>query len=303
MSNSKIWWVLLAVWIAGSSYWHVCRIKQLCDAQPALPQSSSVIPVVEPLVISDSSSLQLRANGNFAFAKNGATTNFTSVLPELDSVYRYLSAKSGKQIVITGSFSPSEVNHTTFANPGEARAQAIRQWFLSKGLPDSLIVVNSVEAKNLVFQQDTLYGGIDFGFRNIVVSNPATTAPQSETDLANKERFESIFKPIDLYFPTASSEYIKTDQNQLFIAEAKKFLSDHADKKLMLTGHTDNEDSAEWNLVLSRKRANFVKKQFVALGLPENRIITDGKGESEPKASNETAQGKRANRRVSIVVK
>ena len=70
-----------------------------------------------------------------------------------------------------------------------------------------------------------------------------------------------------------------------------------------MTGHTDDEDSAEWNLVLSKRRANVIKKQFIAIGIPSERILTIGKGESEPKAANNTPEGKRTNRRVTIVVR
>jgi OOP family OmpA-OmpF porin len=301
MSNSKIWWVLVAVWIAGSTYWHVCRIKQLCDSPLILPQNSSVIPIVAPLVISDSSFLTLRSKGNFVFAKNSADPEITSVLPQLDSLYNYLSSHNNKQLIITGSFSSEEADPTTSVNLGEMRALAIKRWFLAKGLADSLITVNGVRTKHMIFQQDSLFGGIHFDIRNTDIMPQSHI--QHETGLAKKEKYESIFKPIDLYFPTASFQYIKTEQNQLFINEAKKILLQNANKKLWLTGHTDNEDSAEWNLILSKKRANFVKNQFIKMGLPADRIVTEGKGEYNPKASNETRSGKMANRRVSIVVR
>jgi len=124
----------------------------------------------------------------------------------------------------------------------------------------------------------------------------------AENDLANYQKYESIFKPLDLYFPKASTGYIRTPENQKFLKEAKKYLSENKDKKLILTGYSDSEDSAEWNLKLSRKRAEIVKHKFVSLGVPVDRIVTFGKGEAEPKVSNETPEGRRANRRVSIIV-
>jgi outer membrane protein OmpA-like peptidoglycan-associated protein len=124
----------------------------------------------------------------------------------------------------------------------------------------------------------------------------------TDNDLANYQKYESIFKPLDLYFPKASTGYIRTPENQKFLTEAKKYLSENKDKKLILTGYSDSEDSAEWNLKLSRKRAEIVKYKFVSLGVPADRIVTFGKGEANPKASNDTPEGRRANRRVSIIV-
>jgi len=301
MSNSKtLWCVLLVAWISGSAYWHICKIKQLCDAE--LISSSSSAPVIsaKPLIISDSTTLKLQSEGNFIFAKNGTVPNLESVQSELDSLVQYLTANRSKHLIITGQYSSAETNTTSFSDLGIARAQGIKDWLLTKGIPDSLLNLQSNLKKDLTITNDSLSGGLSFSFKTIIP--PARHTASTETELANEQKFENIFKPLDLYFPTASSEYIKTDQNQMFIAAAKKFLAENRDKKLVLTGHTDDEDSAEWNLTLSKKRANVVRQQFIKSGIAADRIISKGKGEWEPKASNATPEGKRANRRVTIVV-
>lgn len=70
--------------------------------------------------------------------------------------------------------------------------------------------------------------------------------------------------------------------------------------KFIITGYTDNVGSDAANLTLSEKRANAVKAFFVEKGIPEDRIIAIGKGEANPKYSNETAAGRTKNRRVEI---
>ena len=299
MSNNKtLWWILLIGWMGGSTYWHVCKIKQLCDA----PLSTSTVNTdtntpttsIIPLTIVDGTELNLLSAGNFGFAKSGADANLKTVQAEIDSLASFAAANPGKIITITGLYSSQEKNATSFPNLGIARAANIKSYFTGKGLPDSLFVLNGRLSDAIVFSPDSMSGGIDFSFtKRIAVT---------ENDLANEQKYESIFKPLDLYFPAASAEYIKTGENIKFLEEAKKFLSENKDKKLLLTGHTDSDDSAEWNLKLSKKRANIVKAKFVALGMPADRILTDGKGESQPKASNDTPAGKRANRRVTIVV-
>lgn len=297
MSNNRIlWWGLLVTWIAGSTYWHVCKIKNLCDTGLiASTGTIAEVPSVIPLVIADKRALMLRSKGNFAFALSGIIANKSTVGREIDSLVKYVKANPDKLLAVIGNYSAKENNTTTFANLGLARASGIKNWLLTKGLTDSNVLIKSRINENLNFYNDSLSGGIDFKF--------VKKMPNTVTELANEQKFETIFKPLDLYFPTASADYIKTDQNQKFILETKKYFSINSIKKLIITGHTDNEDSTAWNLALSIKRANVVKKQFVLSGISANRIIAIGKGEAEPKASNGTPEGRRANRRVTIVVK
>ncbi|MCF2447384.1 OmpA family protein [Dyadobacter sp. CY345] len=299
MSNNKtLWWILLIGWMGGSTYWHVCKIKQLCDA----PLSTSTVNTdtntptisITPLTITDGTAFNLQSPGNFGFAKSGADANLSGVQAEIDSLASFAAANPGKIITITGLYSSQETNATSFPNLGIARAAGIKTYLTGKGLPDSLFILNGKLSDAITFSPDSMSGGIDFTF--------AKRIAVTETDLANEQKYESIFKPLDLYFPTASTEYIKTAENGKFLEEAKKFLSENKDKKLLLTGYTDSDDSAEWNLKLSKKRANIVKAKFVALGMPADRILTAGKGEADPKAPNDTPAGKRANRRVTIVV-
>lgn len=72
--------------------------------------------------------------------------------------------------------------------------------------------------------------------------------------------------------------------------------------KTKLSAHTDSLGSEEYNLKLSQDRANAVKKALINLGIKENRISTEGFGESKPVATNETAEGRAQNRRVEATV-
>lgn len=81
------------------------------------------------------------------------------------------------------------------------------------------------------------------------------------------------------------------------IAEVVK--NDYSD--YLIVGHTDSDGNDEDNLVLSRKRAESVKKYLVGKEVPSDRLQTDGKGESQPVASNNTPDGKAQNRRVEFL--
>ncbi|MGR5464465.1 OmpA family protein [Photobacterium damselae] len=69
-----------------------------------------------------------------------------------------------------------------------------------------------------------------------------------------------------------------------------------------ITGYTDNRGRAEYNLALSLKRAEAVARYFIDHGIESARIITFGKGEANPIASNQTQAGRAENRRVNVQV-
>ena len=67
-------------------------------------------------------------------------------------------------------------------------------------------------------------------------------------------------------------------------------------------GHTDSDGSDEYNLDLSRRRATSVANFLTFSGIDSRRFVIRGYGEAQPIASNATAAGKAANRRVEIQI-
>jgi outer membrane protein OmpA-like peptidoglycan-associated protein len=73
------------------------------------------------------------------------------------------------------------------------------------------------------------------------------------------------------------------------------------DKTLLeVAGHTDNTGTAAYNQTLSERRAGTVGQYLTSHGVRQDRVITVGAGETHPIASNETAEGRQANRRVEL---
>ena len=65
-----------------------------------------------------------------------------------------------------------------------------------------------------------------------------------------------------------------------------------------VAGHTDSDGAAEYNEGLSARRAATVRDYLIASGVAEDRMTARGYGESQPIASNDSAEGKAQNRRV-----
>lgn len=79
-------------------------------------------------------------------------------------------------------------------------------------------------------------------------------------------------------------------------------LREYPDTELLIVGHTDATGSASYNEDLSVRRADAARRFLVAQGIPSSRIHVSGRGEWEPLATNETAAGRQANRRIEVAI-
>lgn len=92
------------------------------------------------------------------------------------------------------------------------------------------------------------------------------------------------------------------DDMQPILNEAAAILAGRG-SDIVLQGHTCNIGPEQYNMGLSLRRAQAVKKYFEAKGIAPKRMHLEGYGETMPKFSNDTAEGRRLNRRVEIHLK
>jgi OOP family OmpA-OmpF porin len=71
---------------------------------------------------------------------------------------------------------------------------------------------------------------------------------------------------------------------------------------IVAVGHTDSTGPESYNQKLSERRAQAVKEFLLSQSMPADRIYSQGKGESQPLASNANRQGRAENRRVEVEV-
>lgn len=84
---------------------------------------------------------------------------------------------------------------------------------------------------------------------------------------------------------------------------AIKILTDNPGIRVRIEGHTDSKGSDSYNQQLSQRRADSVKAYLVKNGgIDPSRIVSVGRGEDEPVASNDTEEGRGLNRRIEFVV-
>ncbi len=99
-------------------------------------------------------------------------------------------------------------------------------------------------------------------------------------------------------FPLDSNDF--TDDGYLLLGQLVRHIASVPDTEINITGYTDTIGDVKYNKRLSEFRANMVKSYLVGQGVNPTRIKSVGRGPENPIQSNDTLEGRRANRRVEI---
>lgn len=241
-----------------------------------------------------------QTNDNFKFLKS----DFKTLTPVSDSVNSgidklkiYFEKSPNQKLLITGYATSDEKNTSAFPNLGFARANDLKNYFISKGIPASKFDLNGEIKDKWATSADTLLGPANF--KIVTVEENKDT---SETDWnALKEKINA--NPLILYFNTGQAEINLTPEERQKVADLVHYLDNVQGSKLSAVGHTDNAGKREINIKLGLERANFAKEYLVKNGVSADRIEASSKGPDEPIADNATAEGKSKNRRTVVTIK
>lgn len=103
-----------------------------------------------------------------------------------------------------------------------------------------------------------------------------------------------------VYF--ATNKYNVNDKSQASLNKLIGIFKDYPDTNILVEGHTDNTGRDEYNMTLSKQRADAVTDYFTGNGLSSGRFTTKWYGETQPKYDNTTAEGRSKNRRVEVAI-
>ena len=107
--------------------------------------------------------------------------------------------------------------------------------------------------------------------------------------------------PADVTFATAQASI---DSRFFPVLDDVAAVLNRYDQSIVdIIGHADSDGAEDFNLDLSRRRASSVAQYLVNRNVLADRLYVDGRGESEPVATNSTAEGKAQNRRVEILIR
>jgi outer membrane protein OmpA-like peptidoglycan-associated protein len=119
-------------------------------------------------------------------------------------------------------------------------------------------------------------------------------------EMSNTDKMVLTEAVSSIQFKTASAEL----ENASFaiLDKVADVLRRNPQYQVSVEGHTDSQGDDASNLALSQNRAKTCQNYLVSKGVDTGRIMSKGFGESKPKTSNETEEGRRMNRRVEFVL-
>ncbi len=141
------------------------------------------------------------------------------------------------------------------------------------------------EAENFIFHSE-----------NVNINNPEVIFVDSRTF-----KLKRIKEGNSLVLNNVFFDYNKFDIKNESLPELDKlleFMKKNPNIYVEIGGFTDSIGEEDYNLKLSRKRANEVCKYLVDKGIPKKNLKAQGYGESKPVASNTTEEGRKLNRRT-----
>jgi len=294
--------VILLIWIGGSAWWYTCKIKQNCVSFSANSKSVSSILV-----------LQLEGEDPQTFHLKNSENGIMEFLPGsngdgLSVIKKYLNEHPDQNIdLITANESQANglMAMMILSGVSNRRINAYTDATLGSAEKPLRIVSSKAPETELPTIADTdtiISDSVEVVIEEPVVEktpkvNPpvyaATPCPKVDTN-GEQPTIE------DLLYPSASFNVRCTARLRSFVAASMTALEKDESIKLVITGHTDDNQNQTNNYQLALKRAVEVKKYLIKQGIPGHRIETYSKGADAPVADNSSPEGQQSNRRVSI---
>jgi len=170
---------------------------------------------------------------------------------------------------------------------------------INKSADNKILVTENIKAQEKTNQNKTLVKE-DNKLNNVVYTKETSQINNNTNNILIN--LEALFK----------SDSTKVSQSSLDKVKIfAKFLKDNPHFDVKLVGHSSHtkdgkiltkKQTEKYNIDLSLKRANTIKNILVKSGIDVSRLITEGKGFSQPIASNKTIEGQKKNRRIEAIL-
>ncbi len=130
----------------------------------------------------------------------------------------------------------------------------------------------------------------------------ASTLDQPFTVVAtlNPINNNAVFVLQNLFFDTDKFDLKSESTEEL--TQLVELMKLNPKMEVMITGHTDNQGAADYNVRLSENRAAAVVNYLIKAGISSTRLKSKGYGDSRPAAANDTEEGRAKNRRIELVI-
>lgn len=290
----------IIITILAGTYFYITCCSECGMSSKEVPQEEVMVPVVPeptsyPFAFSDGD-FTYNVNDNFNFNLSSSEILMPvsqGVGDGIDRLKSFLMENVNKVINITGYYKSDENNESAFPNLGLARANAVKNHFVSKGIPSKFINTMG-ELKDDLVPKDAIYlGPLGYSLENM----------SSDAEDRLKQLYDGIKNdPLVLQFNTAEASINLSAQQRQKFADISTYLDKVEGAAAIVVGHTDNTGQRETNIQLGQERADFAKAYLMRNGISESKINATSKGPDEPIATNATEEGRAQNRRTVITL-
>lgn len=133
-------------------------------------------------------------------------------------------------------------------------------------------------------------------------AHPAASQVVAASAVQQPEIPATVDEPVpDLRFLAGRSQLMLDSKVDAYMGRLAAQLASSGDT-LRITGHTDSSGTPKGNVAIGLRRAASVRDLLIQKGVPAQQLQVYSEGQSKPKASNESEDGRRQNRRVELLV-
>ncbi|MDO6595742.1 OmpA family protein [Oceanihabitans sp. 2_MG-2023] len=298
--------ILLTIIIGTLLYWWLCCSccnKESCKNKKVTESTIVAKPNVSKTTLNSFSikdgNYAINSNDNFNFKDS----NFKILEPVSEDLKNsvvqlktYFNENPSKRVSITGYYTNGETNNSAYPNLGLARANAVKNYFVSQGISSKIIDTQGELKDSMVADENKVFfGPVDY---KISAKEEGDTSAEDalKADCASLKA-----NPLVLYFNTGEAQINLTLEQRKKIAAISRCV-DKLGVKVQVVGHTDNTGVAAKNITLGQNRANFAKDYLIQNGILSTNIEALSQGPNEPIADNATEEGRAKNRRTVVTI-
>jgi OOP family OmpA-OmpF porin len=267
---------VLSLWVR---WYYVCRVhpRPCCQTTTSAPIATGTTQLLDhnKVILSGLPDPQFENTPSGLRLLPGSERAF-------DEIAAYMKKAPDARLMITGFTHSDDAAGISgiYETVGAARAAVCRDRLAKSG----------VEANRLFVRDET--------DDNRLVAFDVITETETISNGAETQSFDNIsFR--DLTFASGSANFKTTPAFDLYVDSLKRYILELPDKKIFITGHTDDQGNNTSNTKLGQQRAEAVKSYLNAQGLRAT-IEATSQGEDAPVADNSTEAGRKRNRRVNI---
>ncbi len=272
---------LLIGWIAGNSYWYVCKIRKNCgDCEPITEIQDTIDPILikmeKPLfTISDGESFSISNNQNISFSRGKSEITVPdSFSSDFAKLAEFLNNNDQKTLNIEGLFSKSEPSNSKIALE---RSESLKSFLITNyGVNSEKITTSSQEVQELYTEDNTTIGALSYSIvspelidedtTEIIVETiepieePVTSATETNHSNVDAAVLRKVKRKYTMYYAPNSDYVNTTSEMERYFKYLTKYFKQNPEGIIEIKGYSD----ADYDIKsVGREKAEMVKRYLI----------------------------------------